>query len=145
MEPNFPDSEYLLTDKVSYRLHEPTRGDVIVFKAPINEEEEFIKRIIGLPGDKVSLKLNHVYINGKLLDEKYLASDLITSPGAFISEEQEIEVPKDKYFVLGDNRPHSSDSRSWGFVSKREITGRAWLIYWPIKSAGFIKNPGYNL
>lgn len=139
MEPNFPDGEYLLTDKVTYRFNEPQRGDVVVFKAPVGEGDEFIKRIIGLPGEKVTLKSNHIYINGKPLEESYLDKNLQTSGGFFLSEGATITVPEGKYFVLGDNRPHSSDSRSWGVIEKKVITGRAWLIYWPISKIGLVK------
>lgn len=145
MHPNFPDGEYLLTDKVTYRFGEPKRGDVIVFKAPTNEGEEFIKRIIGLPGEKVSVKNSVIYINGSPLNEGYIGGNVVTSAGNFLQEGGEVIVPEEEYFVLGDNRSHSSDSRTWGFVAKKKITGRAWLIYWPIKSAGVIEKVKYNL
>lgn len=146
MTPNFPDGEYLLTDKVTYRFHEPKRGDVIVFETPTSTTgEEFIKRIVGLPGDSVFVQNGRIYINTKVLDEKYLTSDVITSPGSFLAEGQSVKVTDDQYFVLGDNRSHSSDSRSWGFVGKDKITGRAWLIYWPLSNAGTIMSPEYNL
>lgn len=145
MEPNFPDGEFLLTDKVTYRLEEPKRGDVIVFKAPVAEGEEFIKRIIGLPGENVSVKDSKVYINDKELEEPYLSSTVPTYSNYFLPEGATVAVPQNEYFVLGDNRPHSSDSRAWGFVSKNKITGRAWLIYWPPKNAGTIKKPLYNI
>ncbi|OGM56928.1 signal peptidase I [Candidatus Woesebacteria bacterium RIFCSPHIGHO2_12_FULL_46_16] len=144
MDPNFFDGEYLLTDKVTYRFGEPKRGDVIVFKAPTGNGDEFIKRIIGLPGEKVSVKSGKMYINEKVLEEKYLDASLITSAGYFLQEDQSVSVPEGEYFVLGDNRPHSSDSRAWGFIAKKKITGRAWLIYWPLKSAGIVKKVNYN-
>lgn len=144
MHPNFPDGEYLLTDKVSYRFGEPKRGDVIVFKAPTGNGDEFIKRIIGLPGEKVSVKNGKVYINENALEEKYLDASVLTSAGYFLQEDQSATVPEGEYFVLGDNRPHSSDSRAWGFIAKKKITGRAWLIYWPLKSAGVVKKIDYN-
>lgn len=144
MMPNFPDSEFLLTDKVSYRFGEPKRGDVVVFKAPINESEEFIKRIIGLPGERVMVKSGRVYINDKVLDESaYLDASVYTSAADFLAEGQAYTVPAGKYFVLGDNRPHSSDSRYWGPITKKEITGRAWLIYWPISRVGVVKKVVY--
>lgn len=145
MHPNFPDGEYLLTDKVTYRFGEPKRGDVIVFKAPTNDGDEFIKRIIGLPGEKISIKNNKVLINDTPLEESYLAGNAITSGGSFLADEAAVTTEEGKYFVLGDNRPHSSDSRAWGFVEKKEITGRAWLIYWPPNSAGVISKVKYNL
>lgn len=144
MMPNFPDGEFLLTDKVSYRSGEPKRGDVIVFKAPIDESEEFIKRIIGLPGDKVMIRNSRIYINGKLLDEQaYLDSSVYSSGADFLKEGQEVTVLAGEYFVLGDNRQHSSDSRYWGFITKKEITGRAWLIYWPINKIGLVPKVRY--
>ncbi len=145
MEPNFPNGEYLLTDKVSYRFGEPKRGDIIVFKAPSQPDEEFIKRIIGLPGEKISIKNGRIYINGILLEEKYLASDIYTSAGSFLTENNSVTISANEYFVLGDNRDHSSDSRAWGFVPKKSIVGRAWLVYWPPKSAGVVRRPHYNL
>lgn len=144
MMPNFPDGEFLLTDKVTYRFKEPKRGDVIIFKAPVAEDEEFIKRIIGLPGEKVMLKEGHFYINGKILDESYIASDVYTNPGNFLLENEEYTVPTGKYFVVGDNRPHSSDSRFWGPVDLKAFNGRAWLIYWPLSSFGTVKGTSYN-
>src|SRR3972149_8684701 len=144
MEPNFPDGEFLLTDKITYRFNEPKRGDVIVFKAPATYEDEFIKRIIGLPGEQVSVNNGRVYINDELLDESYLDRQLITSSGNFLSEGKEIFVPQDKYLVFGDNRPYSYDSRALGFIDKDKITGRAWLIYWPLEKAGFVEKIVYS-
>src|SRR3989337_4095647 len=115
MEPNFPDGEFLLTDKVTYRFNEPKRGDIIVFKARPTYEYEFIKRIIGLPGEQVSVNNGRVYINDELLDEPYLDRQLITSSGNFLSEGKAILVPHDKYLVFGDNRPYSYDSSALGF------------------------------
>lgn len=144
MDPNFFDGEYLLTDKVSYRFGEPRRGDVIVFKAPTNNGEEFIKRIIGLPGEEVRLENSKIYINGKVLNEPYIKEGIFTSGGSFLGEGKSVVVAENEYFVLGDNRPHSSDSRAWGFISKNKITGRAWLIYWPPNKVGVIKKVDYN-
>jgi len=143
MEPNFPDGEYLLTDKVSYRFNEPRRGDVIVFEAPGHQGEEYIKRIIALPGERVLIVNNQVYINDKVLNESYIPEKLKLSPGSFIKEGQEILIPNDNYFVLGDNRPFSSDSRAWGTVSEDAITGRAWIIYWPLNGAGMVEKVQY--
>jgi len=145
MSPNFPDGEYLLTDKVTYRFGEPERGDVVVFEPPTSTEgEEFIKRIIGLPGEKILIKNGKIYINGKLLKEDYIERNIYTSGGTFIQEEKGITVPSGQYIVLGDNRPHSADSRAWGYITKKAITGKAWLIYWPIDFAGIIKSPEYS-
>lgn len=146
MEPNYPDGEYLLTEKVSYYLHEPQRGDVIVFKPPasVTVDDEYIKRIIGIPGDKVSIQNGKVSVNGKILPEKYLNSTLFTSGNAFLEEGATVTVPPGELFVLGDNRPHSSDSRVWGFVEKTKISGKAWLVYWPIPRSGLVPKVTYE-
>lgn len=142
MHPTFPDGEYLLTQKVSYYTKDPQRGDVIVFKPPISEEDEFIKRIIGLPGETISVKGGKVFINGKVLNESYL-KNVYTNPGSFLSEGEEFSIPEGQYFTMGDNRPHSSDSRSWGPITKKGISGKAWLVYWPPKSSGFVPKINY--
>lgn len=139
MHPNYPDAEYLLTDKVTYRFNEPKRGDVIVFQAPNAPGDEYIKRIIGLPNERISLRGGRVYINGMELKESYLSPTLYTNSGAFLQEGEEVDIPAENYFVMGDNRPYSSDSRAWGFVSKDKIRGRAWFIYWPVKMAGTVQ------
>lgn len=145
MQPNFPNGEYLLTDKVTYRFEEPKRGDVIVFEAPSNNGEEFIKRIIGLPDESIMIKDNKVFVNDKKISEDYLSETIPIHGGAFLKEGEKVKVPTGEYFVLGDNRPFSSDSRSWGFVSKSKITGRAWIVYWPPQKAGSIHNPSYDI
>lgn len=145
MQPNFPDAEYLLTDKVTYRLEEPKRGDVIVFKAPTGNGDEFIKRILGLPGETISITNGNVYLNGEVLEEPYLSDEIYTSSASFLSEGKEVFVPKESYLVFGDNRPRSSDSRVFGFITKEDITGRAWLVYWPIQSAGIVQKIDYDL
>lgn len=145
MEPNFPDGEYLLTDKLTYRFKEPKRGDVVVFEAPGTEGEEYIKRIIGLPEETISIKDEQIYVDGKKLQEDYLSGALTTRPGAFLKEGEEIEVPANHYFLLGDNRTASSDSRSWGFINKDTISGRAWFIYWPFPKMGVVAKTSYDL
>lgn len=146
MMPNFPDGEYLLTDKVTYRFREPARGDVVVFEPPSSTNgEEYIKRIVGLPGETISIKEGFVYINGVRLEERYIPSDFITSNSGFLGEGQIMTIPSDEYFVLGDNRSHSSDSRVFGLIQKDKITGRAWLIYWPPQNAGKLKKAEYNI
>ncbi len=144
MEPNFSDGEYLLTDKVTYRFREPARGDVIVFEAPGTQGDEFIKRIIGLPGEKVSLRDGRVYLNGKELSETYLPPETKTRGSTFLKEGYEVEIPPDHYLVLGDNREASSDSRTWGLITRDVITGRAWIVYWPPDKSGVINNQVYS-
>jgi signal peptidase I len=123
MEPNLHDSEYVLIDKISYRLHPPERGDVIVFERP-GEERDYIKRVIGLPGDTVEVRGGQVWVNGVALDEPYLSQTIRTEMPARV-------VQSSHYFVMGDNRNNSSDSRSFGAIAEEAIVGRAWLVYWP--------------
>ncbi len=123
MEPNLHDSEYVLIDKVSYRLHAPERGDIIVFERQGNERD-YIKRIIGLPGDTVQISGGRVLVNGIALDEPYLNQATHTDIPAW-------QVEEGRYFVMGDNRNNSSDSRAFGSIPLKDIVGRAWLVYWP--------------
>lgn len=142
MYDNFHDGEYLLTDKISYRFNSPKVGEVIVFKAPQNESYDYIKRIIGLPGDRIKIKDGEVYVNDKLhIDSDYLTSQVYTRSGSYWQESLELVVPVNSYFVLGDNRNHSSDSRDWGPVPMENIIGKAWIRYWPIDRFTVIKNP----
>ena len=143
MEPNFHDGEYLLTDKVSYRVGQPNRGDVIVFKAPPSHTDEFIKRIIGLPGDKVKVKEGKIYVNDQMITENYIPQEFVTKQGPMLAENENVVVPENYYFVLGDNREHSLDSRAIGFIEKQYITGRAWVIYWPLNKAGVVPSQSY--
>lgn len=122
MEPNLHDGEYVLIDKISYRLHLPERGDVVVLTRP--NDRDFIKRIIGLPGDTVEVRGGRVIVNGTVLDEPYLNQPMhMDMPSR--------KVESGRYFVMGDNRNNSSDSRSFGSIAAADIVGRAWLVYWP--------------
>lgn len=146
MYPNFHTGEYLLTNKLAYRLGVPRQGEVIVFKAPTGAHCptggacDFIKRIIGEPGDRISLRAGKFYINGQSLDEPYLDVDLKTSGDAYLSEGREVTLGEDEYFVAGDNRLGSSDSRAWGPITAGSIVGRAWIRYWPLRELGVIPN-----
>lgn len=143
MEPNFHNNEYILTDKISYRLHEPARGDVVIFKAPVNPDVDYIKRVIGLPSDRIKVQNGAVYLNGEKLKEDYLADSTSLFPGSFMAEGQEITVPAGKLFVMGDNRPHSSDSRQFGPVPLDSVIGRAFLRYWPLTMMGMLPKIQY--
>ena len=143
MLPNFHDGEYILTDKVSYRFTGPQRGDVIIFKAPKNEEVDYIKRIIGLPGETIKIEGGYIYIDNQKLPETYIPSDFVSNAGSFLTEGAQYLIPNERYFAMGDNRNHSSDSREWGTVKKEEIVGRAFLRYWPINEFGIVPKPAY--
>lgn len=143
MFPNFVDKEYLLTDKISYQLGEPKRGDVVVFKAPSTEpcaenECEYIKRIIGMPSDMVKVENGHVYLNGSLLAQDFLPPEVVTEAGSFCQEGVEVVVPEGQYLVFGDNRSHSRDGREFGPIERNLILGKAFFRYWPIDKIGLI-------
>lgn len=138
MVPNFQNSEYILTDKLSYRLHSPKRGDVVVFHSPQDERVDFIKRILGVPGDIVKISGGHVYLNGVMLSEEYVNEPGAVLAGKYMRENMEVDVPPGQYIVMGDNRGHSSDSREWGPVTTQQIVGRAFFRYWPIGAFGLI-------
>lgn len=151
MVPTFQDKEYLLTDKVSYKFNQPDRGDMVVFHAPDNAgcppggSCDFIKRIIGVPGDTIEVKNGLVYLNGKVIDEPYLGDGVTTQPGNYTNNRL-VTLASNQYFVMGDNRPHSSDSRAWGPIPISSIVGRVFFRYWPINQAGIMKNNvSYNL
>lgn len=142
MFPNFHDSEYVLTNLIALRFQTPKLGDVIVFKAPPDPTKDYIKRVIGVGGDKVSVKDGNVYLNDKILDEsKYLKPDVKTYAGAFLKDSETQTVPANEFFVLGDNRMYSSDSREWGFVRKDELVGDSMFVYWPLTRVRLVKNP----
>lgn len=141
MFPTFKDKEYLLTDKISYKRSEPSYGDVIVFKAPVNENFDFIKRVIALPGQTVMIKGGKVYIDEQILDEFYLPAGVTTQPGQFLLEGESYTVQAGEVMAFGDNRDHSSDSRDWGPVPEQNIVGRVFFRYWPAAVVGVVTNP----
>ena len=122
MMPNFLEEELLLTEKVSYRVTKPERGDVIVFRAP-DRNVDFIKRVVGVPQDLIKIEDGNVIVNGEKLNEPYETQKTQGS--------EEISLGNEEYFVLGDNRNASSDSRSFGPIKKDTIKGKVWLVYWP--------------
>lgn len=146
MEPNFYDHEYLIIDEISYRFNDPERGDIIVFRYPRNPQEYFIKRIIGLPGEEVQIKENQAYIyndehpEGIVLKEPYLTIGVKT----YSLSEDIISLENDEYFVLGDNRNSSKDSRSFGPVNRSFITGRVLFRGWPLSRIDLFEAPEYS-
>jgi len=142
MFPTYKNGEYVLTNLISMRLGDPKHGDVIVFKAPIDAEKDFIKRVIGVPGDRIRLQDGKVYRNGQQLNESaYLGPTVETHGGGFLRDGEELIVPEGNYFVLGDNRPFSSDSREWGLLKRDLVIGVSLFVYWPPQNARIIHNP----
>jgi len=143
MEPSLHDQELILVDKWTYLFHPPSRGDVIVFVAPLplNPPQDYIKRVIGLPGDVITIQNTTVIVDGVTLKETYVDPRNL---GPTFEDRRIVNmvVPPNDYFVLGDNRANSSDSRVWGFVPKQNIVGRAALVYWPLQqdNNGFLPN-----
>lgn len=135
MEPNLHNTELILVDKWSYLFHAPARGDVIVFVAPPSAEPtgnvDYIKRIIGIPGDTITIRNTSVMVDGVILNETYIDPRNQGNPYAY-KNITNVLVPPDDYFVLGDNRAGSKDSRYFGFVPRANIIGRAALVYWPL-------------
>jgi signal peptidase I len=143
MHPTYKNGEYLMANKLTYRFGEPKRGDVIIFE--YSETQDFIKRIIGTPGDSIMIKDGKVYVNGNQLDESsYLADTVYTSGGDYLAEGESITLTENEYFVLGDNRPHSSDSRTFGPISREKIKGRAWIVYLPISEFRIVTHENYE-
>jgi signal peptidase I len=144
MNPNFHNGEYILTNKLIYKLEDPKRGDIVIFKSPANKDIDYIKRVIGLPGETILLKDQHIFINDKILDEPYEYNKPIFGE-SFLHEGIPFTIPDGKYFVMGDNRPGSSDSREFGPIAKEDFIGRALLRYWPTTLMGIIQQPQYSI
>ncbi len=133
MEPTLHHGEFVIVSKLNYRFGKPERGDIVVFDFPRNITQEYIKRVIGIPGDHVRIVDQEVYVNGQKVSEPYI----ITPP----NYEGEWEVPENALFVLGDNRNNSSDSHNWGVVPMENVIGEAFFVYWPPASWGLIDQP----
>jgi signal peptidase I len=138
MDNNFADQEVILVDKLSYRLRQPSRGEVVIFVAPTNNKDDYIKRIIGLPGETVTIANGKVYVNNKQINEAFVSVEGKTPENATRIDKK---VGIDEYFVMGDNRPHSSDSREWGTVPRKNLVGRAIVAVYPFDMFGLIKTP----
>ena len=135
MRPTFLEGDRIFVDKISYRFHEPKRGDIIVFKYPLDKKKDFVKRLVGMPGDQIQIREGKLIINGILMEDPPFSEHYY-----YNREEKDwkygragitIDVPPDHYFVLGDNSAQSSDSRNWGFVSRKNLVGKAFFIWWP--------------
>ena len=135
MEPNFYEGQFILVNKLAYRLGSPSRGDVIVFHNPNNTEEDYIKRVIGLPGDTLEIRDQTVFVNGDILHEPYDLNQL--SPGSSYGP---IVIDPNHLFVMGDNRPNSSDSRRFGQLDQDLVVGKSWIRVWPLSNFGLVKH-----
>jgi signal peptidase I len=134
MQPELIDQERIFVNKFVYHFEEIHRGDIVVFWYPKDPSKSFIKRVVGVPGDLVSVRGGRVYINGQLLEERYVPrgyQDLDSYPS--------VQVKEGHYYVLGDHRNASNDSRSWGLVPRKYIYGKAVFRYWPVEKVGFIE------
>lgn len=129
MLPTYPHNAYILSYKLAYQNKNPQHGDIVIFKDPANLNRDFIKRVVGLPGDKIMIKDRKFYLNGSETSEPYLKANTLTSSGPFISENQEMIIPENQFFLLGDNRDHSQDSRVYGFIPKKLILGKVIFCY----------------
>ena len=132
MQPTLNPGEFLLVNRVAYKFGEPAVGDIIVFHAPGASETDYIKRVIGVPGDQIIISDGIVYVNNQPLYEPYIA-DAPRYTGNW-------EIPPDQFFVLGDNRNNSSDSHMFGYIPRDDIVGRALLIYWPLSEITLLRS-----
>lgn len=133
MEPTLHEGQYLIVNKFEYLLHPPRRGDIIVFAFPRGPERDFIKRVIGLPGDTVEVRPGEILVNGEVIAEPY-------EPESAMYNYPPTTMGPNEYFVLGDNRNNSSDSHTWGPLDRKYIIGKAWLSYWPPQEWGLVPN-----
>lgn len=137
--PTWQENERFVTSKIAYMIGQPQRGDFVVVKSPQNADIDFIKRIVGMPGEKIKISNCQVYINNRVLDESgYLQPGICTGPESFLTNDHELAIPADFYFLLGDNREHSSDSRGFGPIFRSSIIGKVVFRYWPPERFGSI-------
>ena len=143
MDPTFEDGEYVLTNLIDIRFGKLERGDIVVFNAPVDNEKDYIKRVIGMPGDNIKIFGGKVYVNRQEISQTFLPNDVFTNSGSYLGEGEEVVVPQDNYFVMGDNRNFSSDSREWGFVSKDKIIGKSFIVYFPLNHMRIVQHADF--
>lgn len=144
MRPVLMEGDRIFVDKISYRFREPGRGDIIVFKYPLDPKKDFVKRLVAFGGETLEIREGQLYVKGRKLEAPPSITERFyynRSDWAFGKEGQLITIPEGQLFVLGDNSAQSSDSRNWGFVPRRDVVGRAVVIWWPPKRFRLIKNP----
>lgn len=137
MVPSLQNNDLLVASKISYKLHQPQRGDIIIFKPPNDDARDFIKRVIAVPGDRLRIDHGIVYINGQVLHESYLPEPW-TVNNTWPTDGKDVIIPPDHYFVMGDNRNHSSDSRQFGYIDASAILGKAEVRIWPLQELGLL-------
>lgn len=141
MDPTFATGDYIFTSKITYKMRSFHRGDIVVFRSPHNPDIEYIKRIIGIPGDIILIKDNEVYVNERQLKEDYIAAKTNLWGGGFSKNGEGVKVDEGMLFVMGDNRPRSSDSREFGLITEESVIGQVFYRYFPPNKAGTIPNP----
>ncbi|MDN5346623.1 MAG: signal peptidase [Clostridia bacterium] len=133
MEPTLYPNDRIIVNRLAYRWHEPERGDVIVFRYPLDPQRDYIKRIVALGGEEIEARGGHLYVNGRRLNEDYLPK------GVVLEDFGPVKVPEGSYFMMGDNRKYSADSRVWGALERKYILGKALLVFWPPDHIKLIK------
>ena len=141
MLPNLTEGDYIFTSKITYKFREMKRGDVVVFRSPSNPDIEFIKRVMGLPGDRVMVLDGKVYLNERQLNETYIPASTPLAHNGYLKNGIPIIVPENQIFVMGDNREVSSDSRIFGPIPISSLIGQVFYRYFPIGKIGTFKNP----
>jgi len=133
MQPTLMPGDRILVSKITYRIHPPEIGDVVVFRAPIEPKRDFIKRLAGKEGQILEIENGNLIVDSKIVEQPEIFNHTYYyRKGEFLANREKIEIPEDSYFMLGDNSLYSQDSRFWGFVPEKNIIGKAFVIYWPI-------------
>ncbi|OGN28025.1 MAG: signal peptidase I [Candidatus Yanofskybacteria bacterium RIFCSPLOWO2_01_FULL_49_17] len=145
MESTLEDGDYIFIDELSYQFNDPRRGDVVVFRYPLDQSQFFIKRVIGLPGETLEIKNNQVIIYNKIHPKGQVLPEPYLEPGQQTLGQMRIKLDDNEYFVLGDNRAKSSDSRRWGAVNRSLITGRAFIRLWPLNDGIRVPHISYPI
>ncbi len=141
MRPTLLEGDRIFVDKITYRFRPPQRGEIVVFKYPLDQKKDFVKRLIAFGGEEVEIRDGSVFINGKRLNDPVQIQNHYyynRNDWPYSKEGQVFKIPADSYFMLGDNSAQSSDSRNWGFVPKKLLVGKAFLIWWPFYRVGFV-------
>ncbi len=140
MQPTLMPRDRILVNKFIYRFRKPERGDVVVFRYPMDPKRDFIKRLVAKPGERLKIEDGYIYIDGERIDQHAAIKQIYYyNRGEFGNSPEGTRVPEDNYFVLGDNSAFSQDSRYWGFVPRKHVLGKALVIYWPINRIGIIR------